>query len=321
LQVALLNNLRAGRSAAQVSRVLDFLRAYPHVDHVETEDTLALPDALAHLARRRVDLLIVNGGDGSVNHALTEILCHQVFEEPPLLAPLRGGRTNMTARNLGAHRDPLKSLSAVLRAVEDGRVEQRVVKRPVLRVTSNRRFGTHFGMFFGVGMIPRAIELVHKTFPKGRAQGVFGASIVTALLIARAGIRPDHPQRGIIRPDKARVTLDGWPAPHDEFLLLIASTLSRVFLGMNPFWGEGPGGMRWTGIAADAKRKRQAALGVMRGRPRPFVTTENGWTSRNVERAQLQFDCGFTIDGELFGPEPDEAVTLAADRRIRFVRA
>jgi diacylglycerol kinase family enzyme len=321
VQVAVLNNLRAGRSAAVVGRVLDFLRAYPHVDHVETSDSGALPDALAHLARRRVDLLIVNGGDGSVNHALTEILCHRVFDEPPLVAPLRGGRTNMTARNLGAARDPVKGLAGLLRAVEEGGVAERIVDRPVLRVTSNRRPGVHFGMFFGAGLIPRAIELVHRTFPAGRAQGVFGASVVTALLLARTALRPYARQTGILRPDKAQVVLDGQPVPYGEFMLLIASTLSRAFLGLNPFWGEGPGGVRFTGIGVAARRKRRAALGVMRGRPRAFVTPENGWTSRNVERGELAFDCGFTIDGELFAPEPGEVVTLAADRRVAFVRA
>jgi len=31
--------------------------------------------------------------------------------------------------------------------------------------------------------------------------------------------------------------------------------------------------------------------------------------------------CGFTIDGEIFAPEPDEQVELFADRRLAFVRA
>ena len=321
MQVALLNNLRAGRSAAQVRRILDLLRAYPHVQHVETENSFVLPEALAQLAQRRVDLLVVNGGDGSINHVLTEILSNDVFGDIPLVAPLRGGRTNMTALDLGAQRDPVKGLAAVLRAVEEGRIEERIVRRPVLRVSSNRRRETHYGMFFGAGMILRAIQLTHRLFPTGRSQGVFGAGIVTALLIARNGIRPQQPKGGVIRPDKAQVSLDGWPVPDAEFSLLIASSLERLFLRMNPFWGSGPGGVRFTGIATLARHKRRGVLGALRGHPRPFVTPENGWTSRNAERAELRIDCGFSIDGEVFAPEPDEFVTLRADRRVRFVRA
>jgi hypothetical protein len=51
------------------------------------------------------------------------------------------------------------------------------------------------------------------------------------------------------------------------------------------------------------------------------VTPENGYTSRNVERAELRLSCGFTIDGELFAQAGDDVVTLTADRRVTFVRA
>jgi hypothetical protein len=321
MQVALLNNLRAGKSSELVTRILDLLRAYPHVEHVETEDTEALPEALAQLARRRVDLLVVNGGDGSVNHVLTEILENDLFERVPMIAPLRGGRTNMTGLDFGAQRDPVKGLAAVLRAAESGRIEERIVDRPVLRIRSNKRPGAHYGMFFGAGMIPRAIELAHKLFPTRRSNGVFGATMVTGMLMARYAVRPSGPKDGIIRPDKAQIRLDDWTVPHAEFSLLIATSLQRLFARMNPFWGDGPGGVRFTCMASNAERKYGAALGVLRGRPRSFVTPETGWTSRNSHRVEMRFDCGFTIDGELFPAEPDEFVTLTADRRVTFVRA
>ena len=40
-----------------------------------------------------------------------------------------------------------------------------------------------------------------------------------------------------------------------------------------------------------------------------------------VERADLFFDCGFTVDGEIFAPRAGEQVTLTGDRRLTFVRA
>ena len=43
--------------------------------------------------------------------------------------------------------------------------------------------------------------------------------------------------------------------------------------------------------------------------------------SRNVDRAELRLSCGFTIDGEIYGPRTDEVVRLTADRRVTFVRA
>jgi diacylglycerol kinase family enzyme len=318
LQVALLNNLRAGRSGSQVARILGFLTDHPEVLHVETESAAAVPDAIASIAEQQVDLLVVNGGDGTLQHALTEILAGRAFDRLPMIAPLRGGRTNMTALDLGAHRDPVGGLAGLLEAVRAGTLEERIVPRPVLRVAFDLGRRVEYGTFFGAGMIHRAIRLTHRRFPTGRTQGVFGAGVVTATLIGRAAARR---LGGVLQPDKVQVLVDGEPVPQGEFLLLIASSLQRLFLRMNPFWGKGPGGVRFSCIASRAERLAAAAPGILRGRPAPFVRPEAGYISANAERVELRLDCGFTIDGEIFAERPDEVVTLTADRRISFVRA
>jgi len=317
VQVALLNNLRAGRSGKQVSRILRLLDDHPEVLHVETESAHALPEALAELARHEVDLLVVNGGDGTLQHTLTEILAQGALEKVPMVAPLRGGRTNMTALDLGAHRDPVAGLASILAAVRSGTLEERVVPRTVLRVGCRTRRQVQYGMFFGAGMIHRAISLTHDVFPSGRSQGVLGAGLVTGTLILKTGLRAKD---GVITPDKIRILLDGTPVDDGEFSLVIASSLDRLFLRMNPFWGDGPGGVRFTSMGSGARHMMRSALGVLRGKPGPRVTPENGYTSRRVERAELALDCGFTVDGEIYAPQAEELVTLTADRRITFIR-
>jgi diacylglycerol kinase family enzyme len=313
-----LNNLRAGRNQKRVRHVLEFLRSYPEVHHVETDRAGALPDAIADLARRRVDLLIVNGGDGTLQHALTEILTSNPFDRVPLIAPLRGGRANMTALDLGAHGSSVKGLAAVLEAARRGTVAERLVRRPVLRIESATRREVQYGMFFGAGMIQRAIELTHRIFPPGRSQGVFGAGVVTGAFLLKTALRAKD---GVLTPDKAQIFLDGEMVERGEFTLLIASSLQRLFLKMNPFWGKERGGVRFTAMAHDAHRVGWAIPGILRGRPRAFATPEAGYTSKNSHQADLYFDCGFTVDGEIFPALPSEFVTLTADRRVTFVRA
>jgi hypothetical protein len=319
VRVGILNNLRAGQSGKTVSRVLSLLRAYPDVLHVETDHAAALPEALADFARRGIDLLVVNGGDGTLQHALTEILAGDDFERIPLIAPLRGGRTNMTALDLGAQRDPVRGLASVLEAVRTRSLSERMVRRPVLRVAYHRGFAVQYGMFFGAGMIQRAIALHHRIFnKKGRNHGVLGPGLVTAGLIGKTMMRP---RNGVLAPDKVQMLLDGESVPQGEFRLVIASSLNRLFLRMNPFWGKGPGPVRFTCAASGSQHFPKVALGILRGRPKPLVNTDNGYTSKNVQRAELRFDCGFTVDGEIFAPRPDETVTLTGDRRVTFVRA
>lgn len=320
MRIGLLNNLRAGRSADRVSRLLRFLKGHPDVVTVETDSALAVPEALSELARQDVELLAINGGDGTVQHALTEILGHRAFEDRvPLIAPLRGGRTNMSALDLGAHRDPVKGMAAIIAAAREGTLEQRIEPRQVLRVEYGPDRQFLYGMFFGGGMIYRAIELNHRLFKQdARTQGVFGATLVTAGLVAKASIGRTE---GILEPNKVQIILDGEPVPTGEFLMVISTSLHRLFAGMRPFWGRGPGGVRFTAISSGAQRLSRAVPGILRGTPRPFVAEESGYLSRNVKCAEMRFDCGFTVDGELVMPEPGCVCTLTADDGVQFVRA
>jgi diacylglycerol kinase (ATP) len=94
-----------------------------------------------------------------------------------------------------------------------------------------------------------------------------------------------------------------------------------LFLRINPFWGRGPGGVRLTALASRAQWMALAAPGILAGHPPRWLSRERGYASERAERAELRISCGFTIDGELFAPEPEERIELCADRRITFVRA
>lgn len=318
MQIGVINNLRAGNGRDQVRRVLRVLREHPDVRHVETDRAGALPDAIADLARHEIDLLVVNGGDGTLQHTLTEVLAQEPFGRVPLLAPLRSGRTNTSALDLGAQRDPVKGLVEVLRAARDGRLAERIVRRPVLRVDYDAGSRTEYGMFFGAGMIRRAISLVHQSFPTGRSQGALGAGLLTVGLVAKAAFRP---HQGILQPDKIQVRLDGDILEHGEFRLAMSTTLERLFWRLRPFWGVGAGDVRVTCVSSSARHFARTAPGILVGRPPARASERNGYTSRNVERAEFRLGCGFTIDGEIYEQASEDVAVTTADRRVTFVRA
>ncbi len=321
MRIGLLNNLRAGRNDAQVESLLGFLRRHPDVLHVETNSADVVPEALADLARQEVDLLVVNGGDGTLQCALTEILENQAFDgRIPMIAPLRGGRTNMSAGDLGADKDLIRGFAGLLDDVESGNLGRRVSPRPVLCVRHGIDRQVHYGMFFGLGVIHRAIGLNHELFDNDRSrniQGAVGASLVTASLLGKLATGDTA---GILEPDKVQVMIDGEIQDRSEFFLMIASSLERLFSRMQPFWGSGPGAIRFTTIASDGHRIPRSLLGILRGKPKSFVTEENGYVSRNARRIDLILDCGFTVDGELFDPLPGRHVELTANHTVKFVR-
>ena len=74
MRIGVLNNLRAGRNPRRVARMLSFLRDCPEIPHVETETGEHVQEALATLAKQDVDILAVNGGDGTIQRVLTELV-------------------------------------------------------------------------------------------------------------------------------------------------------------------------------------------------------------------------------------------------------
>jgi diacylglycerol kinase (ATP) len=319
MRIGVLTNLRAGRRRPDASLVQQQLRGRADVFHVETERSHDLGPSLAELRRREIDVLVIDGGDGTVQCALTELLRNPApGERLPALAPLRGGRTNMTSSDLGADRNPAHGLARLLDSARAGQLDRLAVTRPVLRVRSARRAADQYGMFFGAGLIYRAIGVVHRVFPPGRSRGLLGAGLMTGALVAKVLFRPTS---GILTPDKCQVRVDGRDLADAELYLLISTTLERLFLGMNPFWGTGPGSVRLTALASHAQSMPLAAPGILSGRPPRWLTPERGYASARVERAELRISCGFTVDGELFAPEPEEPIELSADHRIRFLRA
>jgi hypothetical protein len=122
-------------------------------------------------------------------------------------------------------------------------------------------------------------------------------------------------------PNKAQILLDDELVPQGEFSLLISTSLGRLFANMRPFWGTGPGGVRFTAMVSGAHRMGAAFPGMLRGKPASFVTPENGYISRNLKRVKMRLDCGFTVDGELVPGSPGRILAITADDRLRFLRA
>jgi hypothetical protein len=294
---------------------LEWLRARSDVDYVAT-DAGGIGEGLDELARKEVDVLAVNGGDGTLQRVLTEMLSNPQFERPPLVAPLRSGRTNMGALDIGSHRDPVRALETLLAAVKAGDVERRTTPRAVLRIELGAGVPVQYGLFIGFGTIHRAIELVHRSFPPGRAQGVFGSGIVTGLLIARLALGAAHE---VLEPDTIDMRLDGEQIAQRDFVVAFASTLGRFFLGMRPFWGTEVAPVRFTAIGKGALGVGPA-IDILRGRKPRRAETSDSYVSRNVHCGELVADCGLTIDGELYAPSPARTIRIEARGPIHFVR-
>src|SRR5438445_6649957 len=72
-RVALLSNPEGAASIAELPRIRAFCAKHPHVFHYEVEDAGQVGEAMRSIARVQPALLAINGGQPTVEAALTEL--------------------------------------------------------------------------------------------------------------------------------------------------------------------------------------------------------------------------------------------------------
>jgi diacylglycerol kinase family enzyme len=72
-RIALLSNPKSTGNLAQLPRIREYCADHPDVFHYEVEHASQIGEAMKSIARVRPKVLAINGGDGTVQAALTEL--------------------------------------------------------------------------------------------------------------------------------------------------------------------------------------------------------------------------------------------------------
>ena len=176
--------------------------------------------ALARRARADgLDLVVVLGGDGTVNEVVNGLLADGPHPSVPALAVVPGGGTNVFARALGLPRDPVEATGAVLAAVREGR------SRDIgLGLAGDRWFTFNAGMGWDA-------EVVARVDRARLARGVDRPPTVGAYVraaVAQFFLSSDrrHPAMTLDRPGAEPL-----PGIH---LAIVANTAPWTYLGDRP---------------------------------------------------------------------------------------
>jgi diacylglycerol kinase family enzyme len=229
-RVALLSNPRSTGNRALLPRVRSFCAEHPDIFHYEVEDVSQIGEAIRTIARVQPKVLIINGGDGTVQTTLTEMYHGGHFgDSPPPVAVLPNGKTNLIALDLGAHGDPLAALERVMEMTRRDEIDQHVVARELISLSDGSDRPV-VGMFLGgAGLADSILFCRNKVYPLGLPNGfshVLTALAVIASLIfgIRAAFLPP-------RPSEVKVSLRRQGEVQGRFSLLIVTTLERLLLG------------------------------------------------------------------------------------------
>lgn len=269
----------------------------PHVHIAQPHERGQLPHALADFAAKGIDLLVINGGDGTVRDVLT---CGQAIfgDDWPAIAVLPKGKTNALTVDLGVPED--WGLQDAIDALDNG---SRVYRRPIQVSDINEPGKQVAGFILGAGAFTRSIQAGQSAHRLGAFNSmVVGVTGIWALLQSLFASRNNPWRRGARM--KIGLGAGNVPMAHSGHgdpevrQLLFASTLERLPAGIKPF-GALKGGLKL--VAVDQITRRTTALVplIVTGKLRKGLR-ERGIHQLAATQFSLSIDDQLILDGEAF---------------------
>ena len=316
-RVGILSNPMSGRNKKNSSAIKRLLDHHHKVPQFEAQTQHDIHSAVTKLAEEQVEVLAINGGDGTVQAVLTTLFLHRPFQTPPLLAILPSGTSNMNAGDVGLKGKRAPALQKLLSWAEGRGENPTILTRHIMRVHRIPNEDPIYGMCFGAGAIYQGAEVGWRTKHSVGRLGEIGASLIISkfflsLLIGR---------KNQLTPITMTISSDEQPPIQGEFLTILVTTLERLFLGLRPYWGVEPLPLHYTAVTSHPSYLTRTLPSLLFGRPHRNGTPEHGYYSHNTQSLELQLQDNFTIDGEAYKPDPDLGpVRLADGGQASFLR-
>ena len=299
LRVAVLSNPLSRRNRGKgMGEVRKLLGESSGVLHYEVKTPAEIAAALEELAHAEVGVVVVNGGDGTVQAALSALFKRQLFETLPFLAVLPSGTTNVIAKNVGLRGKRMRALRTLLDRASSGKQGVPCIRHPVLRVQISPNRDPLFGMCFSAAASVKATRYYHKNLHALRLPGELGPGLALARFLIGL-VRGDA---NVLRPVPMTIALNGRQAEKHDCLALLITTLEQLLLGLRPYWGSESGALHYTAIAARPKYALRVLPFLLRGRKTEYATPQHGYFSHNVDEVRLHLESEFVLDGEIFEP-------------------
>ena len=318
-RIALLSNPRSTGNIAELPRIRAFCAAHPDVFHYEVEQAGQIGEAMKTIARVDPKLLVINGGDGTVQAALTELYNGGHFDgdAPPPVAVLPSGKTNLIAMDLGIQGDPVAGLEKLLEVAQSD-LSPHLVERELIELRCGARESKPvIGMFLGgAGLADIMLYCRNRIYPLGLPNGISHAITAFAVLLRqvfrlRASFLPPD-------PSPLRISVQRGGAFSGRFALLAVTTLEKLLLS-GEIGSAGRGPLKFVAVEQRAGSLIGAFFATLAGKL--GRTKLNGVHVEEADEISIEGDASQVIlDGETFSAEVGRPILLSPAAPLSFVR-
>ncbi|HTG63539.1 MAG TPA: acylglycerol kinase family protein [Sphingomicrobium sp.] len=317
-RIALLSNPKSTGNLAQLPRIRAFCAEHPDIFHYEVERADQIGEAMRTIARISPAVLAINGGDGTVQAALTELYNGGHFEAgAPPVAVLPSGKTNLIALDLGAQGDPVESLKRLL-DIASADLAPHLVARELISLSGGESGVTPvIGMFLGgAGLADVMLYCRERIYPLGLPNSV--SHFITAVAVVlrqvfglRASFLPPEPA-----PLSVSVRREG--AITGRFAFLFVTTLEKLLLsGEVGSHGQGP--LKFVAVEQKPVSMLRAFAASLVGRL--GRTKLAGVHVEEADEIAIEGEASQVIlDGETFRAGVGKPILLKPAQPLSFVR-
>jgi hypothetical protein len=310
--VGLIINERSNRSASVLDEILHVARRFADVRTEVLDGVRGLDRALIGMNRKRVDTLILAGGDGTMQATFTDAINNRRFEHEPRFVALPCGMTNVIANDCGLRGAPAPSLDAFLKRREAGSVV--ATRRTLLSVAAAGQDPVH-GFFLGAGAFHSAVKFSRERIQSAGAKRSVALALTVGSYILKQAANPAAAESIALEFKEGAST---GARAREPLTLFLATTLSKLGSGIYPFWGKGEGAIAATTVAHPARRSLRAAPSVLRGKCAPWFE-DFGYRSWRAGRMVARFAAPFVFDGEIYRSDGTRDVVFGTTHNVDFL--
>ncbi len=273
----------------------------------ETKNIDELPEVAREFMKQEIEIIAVNGGDGTLHLALTAFANVYDGKPMPKLMSLRGGTMNTMSNSLKIKGKSLAIISKAVKNYQAGKPFNEM-EQHLLKVNDN------YGFMSGNGGIAKFLDVYYSGSSTGPIQG----GKVLGRLIGSGIVRGEF-QAQLFAATPMKVTVDGKKLDCEEFKFLLACTIKEIGLGFaaTPRAYDKPGHFHLVASAAPTSYLVRKSPAIWLGRDivgHPDVH-HNGIAREVV--VEPKENIRWMIDGEMY--DTDEPLVYSVGPTITVI--
>ena len=286
-------------------------------DHFHAPTNLdALAETAARFRAHSIDVLCINGGDGTVHQVMTAMVRAYEGEPLPDVAILPGGTMNIVARSVGNRIRPEEMLEQVVSAYH-GSTSLPGKEIHLLEVDLGDESPKLYGFISGNGVIPRFLERYYDSREPTPADAAWLLARAAVSAVVGGGFA-----RRVTEPWRGEVHVDGVVWPHDVWSAVAIGSVEQMGLGFRVFHrlADCPDHFQIVGVGSSVATLAMGLPALRQGRG---LAGRDNYTDIAKEVILVGApDAPLTIDGDLYrAPTGRVRYTVGPKVTMRLPRA